>query len=573
MLNNIKFTVNKIIKYIDYTGLCLIGLLSLGFLLYYRSFAKVHIYLSFLQVPFFIGDVVFAVCFLLFCLKWLNNFEKVTRTAMILSAYFIFVTIKLVFGYYFWGALALRHAVMFYYPFFAVFAYSFYTPAFFGSWRRPVIILLLLFIFKFLYYHPYYNLTSFLIAVILINKGKSKKEKFVLFTLLFLLLPYKYIFNTSRSFVAGNLLALTYILTGVLIISGMKKIYKIVIAVLFVLFVIYGLFNLSSRNDLKSLIGFDALSYRFNLWESTIQANKENFVKPTLKVRLYNEKRDTFEQIKAVKSQVLAVSQQKVASDNQIETVRQDEEAKKSEDGLRWSQGSRVDVYVHAGVGGTAQDKHINNKQKFKTSRKHFSKSEVNVPVHADMGLAQNKHIKNTLEFKTSRKDSSESKVNEPVQGDIGADQNRHINVSYANILFRIFIWRDALNDLALKKPLFGFDFGYPLRSSSLEILGWAIREWEADGWICMHNSFIDLIYRGGVVGFAVIVFIIILLVQFTIISLRKHSLTGILLTGIIINWLIAANFLEILEMPYSAIPLWSLFGLNFAYLFKARPQ
>ncbi len=89
------------------------------------------------------------------------------------------------------------------------------------------------------------------------------------------------------------------------------------------------------------------------------------------------------------------------------------------------------------------------------------------------------------------------------------------------------------------------------------------------DGWICLHNSYLDLVYRAGIVGILMITAIIAVLIWFTIVSLRKRSLTGILLTGILINWFIAANFLEILEMPYSAIPLWSLLGLICAYLFK----
>lgn len=79
--------------------------------------------------------------------------------------------------------------------------------------------------------------------------------------------------------------------------------------------------------------------------------------------------------------------------------------------------------------------------------------------------------------------------------------------------------------------------------------------------------------YRAGIIGLVMILAILFLLVKFTAASLRKRSLTGILLTGILINWFVAANFLEVLEMPYSAIPLWSLFGLNFAYLFKVKDK
>lgn len=493
----------KVNKYIDYAGLYFIGLLALGFMLHYRTFAKLHITLPLINVPFFIGDMVFVSCFLLFCLKWLVNPKKTTKITRILLGYFIFVTIKTVWGYYFWGPLALRHAVMFYYPFFVVFAYSFYTPSFFSFWKRLVLIAIFLFIFKFIFFHQYYGLTASLLIIILFSNFKSKSGKLILFVLLVILLPYKTFFYTSRSFILGNVLAFTYMLCGALIIFRWKRIYKVAIFAFFTLLIIFGLLTMSDRNDIKSFIGFDALLYRFHLWEDTVHVNESNFIEPKLKVRLYNEKRDTFEQIMIAERSNSMAAEQKESAPAELEVTK------------------RSDVTV--------------TKEK---SEKLFT-----------------------------------SKLNSPTLGDIGAEKDRDINVSYANILFRVFIWRDALNDLMNKWPVFGFDFGKPFRSHSLEVLGWASTEWLVDGWVCLHNSYIDLIYRAGVTGLAMIVLIIFFLWKFTIVSLRKRSLTGILLTGILINWFIAANFLEILEMPYSAIPLWSLFGLNLAYLFKPEEK
>ena len=50
-------------------------------------------------------------------------------------------------------------------------------------------------------------------------------------------------------------------------------------------------------------------------------------------------------------------------------------------------------------------------------------------------------------------------------------------------------------------------------------------------------------------------------------------SITGVLLCGIIINWFMAANFLLIFELPYTAIPIWTLFGLTFAYCYKCQKE
>ena len=38
------------------------------------------------------------------------------------------------------------------------------------------------------------------------------------------------------------------------------------------------------------------------------------------------------------------------------------------------------------------------------------------------------------------------------------------------------------------------------------------------------------------------------------------------MLLAVIVNWLVAANFLTILELPYTAIPIWSVFGVVYAF-------
>lgn len=141
------------------------------------------------------------------------------------------------------------------------------------------------------------------------------------------------------------------------------------------------------------------------------------------------------------------------------------------------------------------------------------------------------------------------------------------------NIMFRIFIWQDMMEELIEEKPLLGFSYGKPLRSKTIEMLGWASAEWRRDGWIGAHNSWFHIVYRAGIVGIAFICFIIGLLVRMIVFYIKHHSVRGILLCGIIINWFVAANFLLILELPYTAIPIWSIFGLNYAYYRQLRKE
>ncbi|MGE0268327.1 MAG: hypothetical protein AB7S78_07715 [Candidatus Omnitrophota bacterium] len=147
-----------------------------------------------------------------------------------------------------------------------------------------------------------------------------------------------------------------------------------------------------------------------------------------------------------------------------------------------------------------------------------------------------------------------------------GHNQNELFKANANNAVFRLFIWRDMFTELRKYRPVFGFSFGKPLRSVSLEILNWGKSEWGRDGWVAAHNSFFHMIYRAGMVG---IVFIFsILAVLFIMIKgfLRIRSVPGILLCGLILSWFVAANFLIVLEIPYTAIPIWSLYGMTFAY-------
>ena len=122
------------------------------------------------------------------------------------------------------------------------------------------------------------------------------------------------------------------------------------------------------------------------------------------------------------------------------------------------------------------------------------------------------------------------------------------------------------MRDLAQEKPLFGFSFGKPQRSISVEILDHAHGEWTRDGWITPHNVFFHVIYRAGIVGVLIIAGFFIVLFSLTKEFIQKRAVTGLLLLSILIFWIVVASFLVVLELPYQAIPFWALFGIALAY-------
>jgi O-antigen ligase len=134
-----------------------------------------------------------------------------------------------------------------------------------------------------------------------------------------------------------------------------------------------------------------------------------------------------------------------------------------------------------------------------------------------------------------------------------------------------LFAWRDAIKELLKEKAVLGFSFGKPLRSKAIEIMGMGYSAWSSDGWISLHNSYIELIYRSGIVGIILILCFFAVLFRMIKEFVKSRSFTGILLVSIIVYWLVTAFFYVTFELPYSAISFWSLFGISLAYCHKVH--
>ncbi len=159
----------------------------------------------------------------------------------------------------------------------------------------------------------------------------------------------------------------------------------------------------------------------------------------------------------------------------------------------------------------------------------------------------------------------------ESVQSDVKSDSSpsheRRLDVAYVNICFRLFVWKDMVDDFIKQKAWGGVSFGQPQRSPSLEAVHWATTDWLRDGWITPHNSFLHMIYRGGLVGFVCVVLIFGGLMNMTQRFLKLRSVWGGLLVACLVYWVTISNFLVFLELPYNAIPFWSFLGMTLAYL------
>jgi len=137
--------------------------------------------------------------------------------------------------------------------------------------------------------------------------------------------------------------------------------------------------------------------------------------------------------------------------------------------------------------------------------------------------------------------------------------------VSSNNVRWRLYIWADMLRDIS-KKPLFGWGFGRPFRSPTLEALGW--EHGAKEGWIDPHNSHLNIAYKTGIIGFSIFLLIMIGFFRRTMSFLRhtcqddKIKLYVTALLTCLVYVLTIALFLVILEGPYMGSFLWIGMGL-----------
>ncbi len=133
------------------------------------------------------------------------------------------------------------------------------------------------------------------------------------------------------------------------------------------------------------------------------------------------------------------------------------------------------------------------------------------------------------------------------------------------NVRWRLFLWRDMLGELS-QKPLFGWGFGKPFRSSTLEALGW--EHGGREGWIDPHNSHLNIAYKAGIIGYLVFLVILIKFFRRTIRFLRsmraddKVKLYTAALLTCVVNILVLSFFEVVLEGPYMGSFLWICMGL-----------
>lgn len=549
----------------SFSGLVGIGIVTIGYVLGGSDFAEINLQLSFLSFPIFIGEILFFLCLICFVGVFLSGEKTVPKRNKwnsLLCLYVLIIIVKVLLGYFTWGPLALRHAALFYYPLFALFGYVFFEKKLINQKIAIILGVLIMGLMKSPMFNSYWLLTCFLLICILANHFSNKVLKVLFLALLFFGTPYKYFFNVARMMMVSNFISILLLVLLVPFIFIKKRVSGVLIVCFGVFFLVLGFTQLSDRNALVSLLNSKKILREFNQYDVQIKQKGEKFERKDLHhVVVYNSNRRLFEANKdqiienARKDLVLAFKQSSKNNQNFDER-----NILKNRDNFLLIKDIIQEIPL------------IEVKKRARQESKEWGADEVQETLEE---MVVEEIINRGLKI-------SKSEVNEIFDLMFGGKKDgltvdkktgRSLEGADANTLFRLFIWRDMFVELLVKKPVFGFSFGKPLRSISLEILNWGTVNWLLDGWIPAHNSYLHIIYRLGLAGIAFIVIVFLVLLKMIKEFVSMKSLVGIFLCAIIINWLVAANFLLILELPYTSIPIWTIFGMTFAYYEGLRQE
>jgi hypothetical protein len=544
---------------LDAGGLFLIGTCCVLYSIFRERFAEVHIQFSFLSFPIFIGEQLLAICGVLALVKiWIdkkNNKLIMTRYHWILIAYLAWLFAKAINGYFQYSpeAYGLRNSALFYYPLFAIVCYSFYNKKFIN--KRIILILAVLFfvlltlkLSKIYYWWP-----TLLLCLVVGYKLENKFIQICLMLFIVYLLSNYFVlfFRGSRSHVIGMLGSVIFLAGYMLSIYDRIKIWqKLVCGGSIVLLFILGITFLMDKTSVRSMFSPIELYKTFVWHEEYINNKKKTFEKRDIPPQLFTSSDGSFKEVLGYYSRNLVVPR-----DNSNNTKTPPFKGN-SENLPSNALMHRADVDIPAGMINKSEN-HV-DPAGYQEIMPYLNKGERDILLNPDAPPERKITLLNQ-DPKRFHRTSLDNLMN--------MQFGRSLETANLNVLFRVFIWRDMFEELWTKRAFWGLSFGHPQRSISIEIMGWARAEWERDGWITPHNSFIHIIYRAGIVGLILIIgffWCCFKMVKHAI--LHKSIIAGLLFSALV-YWFVLANFLVFLEFPYSAIPFWSLFGLTYAYV------
>ncbi|MBF0386298.1 MAG: hypothetical protein HQL20_00415 [Candidatus Omnitrophica bacterium] len=592
----------------SYFCLAMIGGACVLYALFGSSFAEMHTQFAFLDFPVFIGEWLMIVCWCVLIGQILMEPVRWSSWRILILCYLFWVMVKMAEGYIQYGPYALRNAALFYYPVLSIMVVHFLRRVRFGDGLRVVFLVTLLYMISCLPVQAsaqYACLMGGFFVAAALSRCWLRNIFFIL--LIFLFFMRIVLLSTGRGCFTGALVGVLFLAwysVQVLRLSVWKQLCGIVVLSVFLGI---SLWMWGDRNALLSLITPWRITENYHLYVSQIEKKRMGFVPRQLKAKTYHENLSRVDLAKI--DSVKTLSQTPVIVHDVITPQAVDPElAVKGP--VAGQSSSAVAVVAPEVIASQA----VNQKSAVKgqvAGKSSLAVAVVAPEVMASQAVNQKSAVKGQVAGKSSlavavvapevmasqavkQKPSVKSRgvvrpsssviapavmAKQVVNTEFSVDNEmsgqfaqsainnfRDLDAAYGNGVFRLLIWKDMLHELLKYRPLFGFSFGWPQRSPSLEILRMGEVDWLRDGWITPHNVSLHLIYRGGIVGLAMIAMVLFFIARMTHDFIRARSWRGGVLVSALISWIIIAQFGVILELPYNAIPFWTLFGVVVAY-------
>ena len=371
------------------------------------------------------------------------------------------------------------------------------------------------------------------------------------------LLNHQFIFGGSRSHLIGIVAAIIFTISYTLfILTNFRLVYKITGFVAILLALGFGISKFSNRNAVRSLLLLSPLIEGFKSFDSIIKAEKDNFKFSELEVKLFHDNRDknrTFVEPSLGQSQV---EDKLISYLTEVYTNR----IKKASEKFIKKKSKNISEQVALLIGKSADnfDEHLQlvldesaesimqvSKERLEEQNKkflEFIRNNVVLPLFQsqDLEIAINRATVLAITKIVTRLKKEKIKILQDIieKENQNHKNSRSIGIAYGNMLFRIFIWRDMIYELLTEKAIWGINWGKPQRSKSIEILKLAETEWQRDGWITPHNSFLHVIYRAGIIGLLIIASFFLVFCRLLKDFIKVKSVVGGLLLGIFVYWL-----------------------------------
>lgn len=549
----------------------LLSIYILGCWTFFRYFAQFHVSLPFVKFPIFIGEILLAACLVFLFLRWKVAPWPLTNWHKLLTLFVGWILIKAALGYFVYGPLSFRNAALFYYSLFFVIGYYFFNKKIFSQGTLMGGMLIIVLIFKSIGPYNYAYFSYFVLYLVMLFYIRSVRIKIIFLALMFFSFSYKSFFFGPRTYLVATLVALIFLCGAILLnfLSVNKKL-RVGVAVLFVIGILFSVYRYSNKAELSTIFGSQQMTELIKENKSRIQTVDKDFKPLPIKPQIYHDDQNEFKQdllmrlklIDDVKGTVEIAAEQMAQKRKESFLSRKVNEAMKRSVDQKKLDGVVIDENKLYSTILALDFKHIKNDEWKSGEIKKF----VNEAIQSSIVVNDNSKelktkqpiVETTALLEDSLYEGLEAYSQEIVHDDTG--------VQYSNSLFRFHIWKDMIEEIIEKRSWLGLSFGQPQRSKTIEMLMQAQEEWERDGWIAPHNSFLHMIYRGGIIGFVFILF----LFGFVFYLFRKFielkSIIGLLLVSMFVYWIVFSNALVILELPYNAIPFWTLLGMTFAY-------